>query len=211
VRSGGLLLFGGHESPASAALTDELRALHGRERTFICIDQEGGRVARMKSPEWLAFPPGAVFDRLYDLAPASAIAAARANAQALGLDLAERDQVDAYRCSMSGSPAHDVIGDRALGQAAARGGAGPAVLEGLAAEQRGRQAHARPRSRQADSTGAAHRHAQRRGTGGGLARLDAGRPGSDDRICSRPGCGTRNPIATVSGIIRRRSALPGCC
>ena len=43
------------------ALTDELRAIHGRERLFICIDQEGGRVARMKPPLWLGVPPGAVF------------------------------------------------------------------------------------------------------------------------------------------------------
>ena len=40
------------------ALTDSLRELHGREKTFICIDQEGGRVARMKPPEWLDYPAG---------------------------------------------------------------------------------------------------------------------------------------------------------
>src|SRR5690606_36882004 len=61
------------------ALTDELRAIHGRERLFICIDQEGGRVARMKPPEWLAFPSGESFAKLYEIAPASAIEAARAN------------------------------------------------------------------------------------------------------------------------------------
>jgi beta-N-acetylhexosaminidase len=71
------------------ALTDSLRELHGREKTFICIDQEGGRVARMKPPEWTAYPSGEAFDRLYDLAPASAIEAIRANAEALGHDLAE--------------------------------------------------------------------------------------------------------------------------
>ncbi len=43
----------------------------------------------MKPPEWLAFPPGEMFDKLYDLAPASAIEAARSNAEALGIDLAE--------------------------------------------------------------------------------------------------------------------------
>jgi len=46
------------------ALTDDLRALHGRDDLLIMIDQEGGRVARMAPPVWPAFPPGAVFDRL---------------------------------------------------------------------------------------------------------------------------------------------------
>lgn len=116
------------------ALTDELRALHGRERTFICIDQEGGRVARMKPPEWLAFPPGEVFDRLYDLAPASAIEAARVNAQALGMDLAEMGiSVDCLPLlDVRQMGAHDVIGDRALGTEPMRVAAlGRAVLDGL--------------------------------------------------------------------------------
>jgi beta-N-acetylhexosaminidase len=134
----GYILFGRNvESRAQVrALTDDLRALHGRERTFICIDQEGGRVARMKPPEWLAFPPGAAFDRLYDLAPASAIAAARANAQALGLDLAEAGiTVDCLPLLDVRQPgAHDVIGDRALGSEPLRVAAlGRAVLDGLAA------------------------------------------------------------------------------
>jgi len=116
------------------ALTDDLRGLHGRDRTFICIDQEGGRVARMKPPEWLAFPPGEVFDRLYDMAPASAIEAARANAEALGMDLAEAGiSVDCLPLLDVRQPgAHDVIGDRALGSEPLRVAAlGRAVLEGL--------------------------------------------------------------------------------
>lgn len=117
------------------ALTDALRANHGREHLFICIDQEGGRVARMKPPEWLAFPPGERFDRLYDIAPASAIEAARANAEALGLDLAEAGiTVDCLPLLDVRQPgAHDVIGDRALGSEPLRVAAlGRAVLDGLA-------------------------------------------------------------------------------
>jgi beta-N-acetylhexosaminidase len=116
-------------------LTDALRAIHGRERLFICIDQEGGRVARMRPPEWPAYPPGEVFDRLYDLAPVSAIAAARANAQALGIDLAEVGiSVDCTPLLDVRQPgAHDVIGDRALGSEPMRVAAlGRAVLDGLA-------------------------------------------------------------------------------
>ena len=117
------------------ALTDDLRNIHGRDQLFICIDQEGGRVARMKQPEWLAFPPGERFDQLYDVAPASAIEAARANAEALGLDLAEVGiTVDCLPLlDVRQQGAHDVIGDRALGSEPLRVAAlGRAVLDGLA-------------------------------------------------------------------------------
>lgn len=133
----GYILFGRNVESREQlrALTDSLREIHGRERLFICIDQEGGRVARMKPPHWLAFPPGEVFDRLYDLAPASAIEAARSNAQALGIDLAEVGiTVDCHPSLDVRQPgAHDVIGDRALGSEPMRVAAlGKAVLQGLA-------------------------------------------------------------------------------
>ena len=132
----GYIIFGRNVATRDQlrALTDDLRSLHGRERLFICIDQEGGRVARMKPPEWLAFPPGEVFDRLYDVAPASAIEAARANAQALAIDLAEVGiTADCHPVLDVRQPgAHDVIGDRALGSEPMRVAAlGRAVLEGL--------------------------------------------------------------------------------
>ncbi|MBB3861396.1 beta-N-acetylhexosaminidase [Novosphingobium hassiacum] len=133
----GYILFGRNvESRAQVrALTDELRALHGRARTFICIDQEGGRVARMKPPVWDAYPPGERFDRLYEIAPASAIEAARLNGHALGLDLAEAGiSVDCLPLLDVRQPgAHDVIGDRALGAEPMRVAAlGRATLDGLA-------------------------------------------------------------------------------
>lgn len=132
----GYILFGRNiENRAQLrALTDELRAIHGRDRCFICIDQEGGRVARMKAPEWLAYPTGEMFDRLYDVAPASAIEAARSNAEALGLDLAEAGiSVDCLPLLDVRQPgANDVIGDRALGSEPMRVAAlGRAVLHGL--------------------------------------------------------------------------------
>ncbi len=133
----GYILFGRNiESRAQVrALTDELRAIHGRDRLLICIDQEGGRVARMKPPVWPAYPTGEAFDRLYDLAPASAIEAARCNAHALGLDLAEVGiTVDCYPSLDVRRPgAHDVIGDRAFGSDPMRVAAlGRAALDGLA-------------------------------------------------------------------------------
>lgn len=132
----GYILFGRNcESREQLrALTDDLRALHGRDRLLISIDQEGGRVARMKPPEWLAFPPGDAFDRLYDLAPASAIEAARVNAHALGLELAEAGiSVDCHPLLDVRQPgANDVIGDRALGSEPLRVAAlGRAILDGL--------------------------------------------------------------------------------
>ena len=117
------------------ALTDDLRALHGRDDLLIMIDQEGGRVARMQAPVWPSFPPGAVFDRLYDIAPSSAIAAARANAHAIALTLAEGGiTVDALPLlDVRQDGASDIMGDRTLGAEPMRVAAlGRAVIEGLA-------------------------------------------------------------------------------
>jgi beta-N-acetylhexosaminidase len=115
-------------------LTDDLRTLAGRDSLPILIDQEGGRVARMQPPEWPAFPPGRAFDRLYDLAPISAIEAARANARALGAILAEVGiTVDCVPLLDVVDPeGHAIIGDRAFGAEPLRVAAlGRATLEGL--------------------------------------------------------------------------------
>ncbi|WP_095012826.1 beta-N-acetylhexosaminidase [Tsuneonella mangrovi] len=134
----GYILFGRNiENRAQVrALTDDLRSIHGRERLLVSIDQEGGRVARMRPPEWSPFPAGAAFDALYEIAPSSAIAAVRANAQAMGIELAEAGvTVDFHPPLDVRQPgAHDVIGDRALGSEPLRVAAlGRAILEGLAA------------------------------------------------------------------------------
>ena len=116
------------------ALTDSLRALHGRDDLLIMIDQEGGRVARMQAPVWPSFPPGAMFDRLYDIAPSSAIAAARANAHAIAVTLAEVGiNVDALPLlDVRQEGASDIMGDRTLGAEPMRVAAlGRAVIEGL--------------------------------------------------------------------------------
>lgn len=117
------------------ALTDDLRALTGRDDVPILIDQEGGRVARMGPPEWPAFPAGPVFDALYDIAPMSAIEAARANAQAIGLMLAEVGiNVDCLPLLDVRTPdTTDAIATRAYGSDPLRVAAmGRAVLDGLA-------------------------------------------------------------------------------
>ena len=115
-------------------LTDSIRELEGHDEVPILIDQEGGRVARMRPPEWQSFPPGEAFDRLYQLAPSSAIEAARVNARALGLMLNEVGiNVDCLPMLDVRQPgATDIVGDRALGSDPMQVSAlGRAILDGL--------------------------------------------------------------------------------
>jgi beta-N-acetylhexosaminidase len=118
------------------ALTDSLRVLSGREDVPILIDQEGGRVARLRPPEWPEFPSGERFAALYEKAPMSAIRAAEVNAEALAVTLREAGvNVNCLPLLDVRQPgAHDIIGDRALGgepmQVAALG---RAVLDGMRA------------------------------------------------------------------------------
>lgn len=118
------------------ALTDSLRELHGRDDVAILIDQEGGRVSRMQPPVWPAFPAGARFDELYAKAPMSAIEAARANAEAIALTLAEVGiTVDCLPLLDVRVPeTHPAIGDRALGSDPMQVAAlGRATIDGLRA------------------------------------------------------------------------------
>ncbi len=118
------------------ALTDSLREMEGRADVAILIDQEGGCVARMGPPEWPAFPAGPAFDALYERAPMSAIEAARANAHAIGLMLAEVgitvDCLPLLDVAREGTT--EAIACRAYGHEPKRVAAmGRATLEGLAA------------------------------------------------------------------------------
>jgi beta-N-acetylhexosaminidase len=115
-------------------LTDSLRDLSGRPDLPILVDQEGGRVARMKPPEWPLFPAAERFSNLYQLAPSSAIEAVRANARAIALMLRDVGiNVDALPLLDVRQPgATDIIGDRALGAEPMQVAAlGRAVLDGL--------------------------------------------------------------------------------
>jgi beta-N-acetylhexosaminidase len=134
----GFILFGRNiqDRAQLRALTDSLRDLSGRADLPVLIDQEGGRVARLPSPIWPAFPAAWRFSELYDKAPMSAIEAARANGAALGLTLAEIGvNVDCLPVlDLRHQGGHDVIGDRAFGAEPLRVAAlGRATLDGLAA------------------------------------------------------------------------------
>ena len=118
------------------ALTDSLRDLSGRDDLPILIDQEGGKVQRMQPPVWPQFPAGPEFDRLYDIAPMSAIEAARANAQATALMLNEVGvNVDCWPLlDVSQPDTTEAITIRALGHEPMRVAAmGKAIVEGLRA------------------------------------------------------------------------------
>ncbi len=132
----GYILFGRNiRDPAQLrALTDNLREIAGRDDLFIMIDQEGGRVARMRPPHWPAFPAAGAFAALYDMAPSSAIEAARCNGRALGAMLAQAGITAnaAPVLDVRQEGASDIVGDRAYGDEPMRVAAlGRATLDGL--------------------------------------------------------------------------------
>lgn len=99
-------------------LTEFLRALTGREHLPILIDEEGGRVQRLKPPEWRKRPPMRVFGQLYESDRARGLEAAKLNAQLIAEDLVELginvDCVPSLDVPVAG--AHNIIGDRAFGE-----------------------------------------------------------------------------------------------
>ena len=62
----GVILFGRNvKNPDQLRhLTRDIRDAMGRN-TLIFIDQEGGRVQRMRAPHWRAFPSGEAYARIY--------------------------------------------------------------------------------------------------------------------------------------------------
>ncbi|MEO1251232.1 MAG: beta-N-acetylhexosaminidase [Pseudomonadota bacterium] len=114
----GFIVFARHCASADAlrAHCDQLRDSVGRDAPIL-IDQEGGRVARMKPPVFPAHPPPALFGELYRLDPRKAVEAARLNGALLGRLVSECG-VDVICAPMLDVPQIDadptVIGDRAL-------------------------------------------------------------------------------------------------
>lgn len=85
----------------------------------VFIDQEGGRVARLKPPHWDRYPPAAAFAALWRVQPEQAVRACYLNARLLGAELAALG-ITANCAPLADIPvpgAHDVIGDRAFGNA----------------------------------------------------------------------------------------------
>ena len=82
-RPWGFILFKRNaETPAQVArLISELREVAGAADVPVLIDQEGGRVQRLRPPHWQNYPAGAVFGALYDIDPALGLSAARLSAR----------------------------------------------------------------------------------------------------------------------------------
>ncbi len=82
----GFIVFARHCSSAEElrAHCDELRECVGREDAPILIDQEGGRVVRMKPPAFPEHPAPALFGDLHRLDPQKAVEASHLNGYLLG-------------------------------------------------------------------------------------------------------------------------------
>jgi beta-N-acetylhexosaminidase len=114
----GLILFRRNvNSPDQVrGLVAEARAALGREAPVL-VDQEGGRVQRLGPPHWPAYPPAAVYGRLYDRDRESGSAAARLGARLIAADLHPLG-IDVDCLPLADVPvaeADPVIGDRAYG------------------------------------------------------------------------------------------------
>ncbi len=118
VRPWGFILFGRNvrDREQVRALVAALRDTVGDPRAPVLIDQEGGRVARLKPPEWHQRPPQARFGLLHSASPHTAAEAAYLNARLISADLSDLGiNVDCLPVLDIPAPgAHDVIGDRAF-------------------------------------------------------------------------------------------------
>lgn len=100
------------------ALVKSLHKAVGREEVPILIDQEGGRIQRLKEPEWKQYPPAKKFgdDFLHDFAKGkedarATTAAIAKDLVALGINVNCSPVLDVLT-----SETHDIIGDRAFGK-----------------------------------------------------------------------------------------------
>jgi len=116
----GFILFGRNiQDPDQVrALTSALRATVGRADAPILIDQEGGRVARLRAPHWRRYPPAREFADLAASDPSLACEMAWLGARLIAHDLfALGINVDcAPVLDTPAAGSHDIIGDRAYGR-----------------------------------------------------------------------------------------------
>ncbi len=132
----GFILFGRNvvDREQVRALCAALRETVGDARAPILIDQEGGRVARLKPPMWRARPPAARFGEIYAEHHDAALEAVYLNARLIAHDLCEVginvDCAPVLDVPVAGADA--VIGDRAFAlDPAAIIDLGRAQIEGL--------------------------------------------------------------------------------
>ncbi len=125
----GFILFRRNcESPEQVkALVAAMRACVGRSDAPVLIDQEGGRVARLRPPHWPSNPPARAFGMLAERDRAAGCEAAWINGRLLALMLSDVGVTVncAPVCDVPVDGAHDVIGDRAFARS-------PALVAALA-------------------------------------------------------------------------------
>jgi beta-N-acetylhexosaminidase len=136
VRPAGYILFARNiDTPSQVSdLVSDLRGLALDYEPFVLIDQEGGRVQRLKPPYWRQAPASGEFEALYHRNPERAISAVRLNAHVIGEELHGLG-IDVDCAPVADVPvagAHDIIGDRAFSKdPAVVGVLAGAVCEGL--------------------------------------------------------------------------------
>ena len=115
----GLILFARNIGTADEirALTSHFRELVGRENAPVFIDQEGGRVQRIKAPITQNYPSGAVLGEIYKKDKNEGMRVARMMSKLHAADLLplgiSADCLPVLDVPVEGS--HDVIGNRAYG------------------------------------------------------------------------------------------------
>ncbi|MBA5776725.1 beta-N-acetylhexosaminidase [Stappia sp. F7233] len=132
----GLILFARNcrEPDQIRELVASYREAVGDPEAFVLIDQEGGRVRRLRPPHWPDYPPGEVYARLYERDRDTGLRAAFLGAQLIGSDLAALGiNVDcAPILDVRFAETDDVIGDRAYGSGSEQvASIGRAVADGL--------------------------------------------------------------------------------
>lgn len=99
------------------ALVDALRDAVGRTDAPVMIDQEGGRVARLKPPHWPKFPAAKAFADLYAQNPDHGVEASTLGGRLIAHELADLGvTIDCAPVLDVPQPGADpIIGDRAFG------------------------------------------------------------------------------------------------
>ena len=136
VRPCGIILFARNlvSHAQIARLVADAKTSIGQGDILVLIDQEGGRVQRLRPPLGRALPPARAYAALYEADPAAAMAAARSQSRLVASDLAalgiNTDCAPVLDVPVAG--AHGIIGDRAYGTTVAQVAAlGRAVAEGF--------------------------------------------------------------------------------
>lgn len=105
-----------HSPEQVRALVAALRRCVGRAEAPVLIDQEGGRVARLRPPHWSEQPPARRFGELAQRDAAAGHQAAYCNARLQGGLLRDLGITIncAPVCDVPAPDSHDIIGDRAF-------------------------------------------------------------------------------------------------